>query len=530
MMITSEISSLIKVSVGLVLCFVVLKWLWKLLDGFWITPKRLEKCLKRQGLIGNSYKFLVGDLKENSKLRDQAKNKPLPFTHDYFSRIQPLLHKLLQTSEKSCYTWMGPVPTVLITEHELIRDVFTRMNLFKKPKLNYLVEILFSGLVRYEGEKWAKHRKIVNPAFHMEKLKFMLPAFQTSISEELEKWEGLVTKTGSTEIDVWPSLLSITADGISRAAFGSSFQDGRKIFDLITEQKEIVMSNIKYSFIPGWKYMPTKANRRLESIHKEIQDLLNGIIGRRKKAMEEGEPAKDDVLGILLESNFREAKLMKTQNVGGKKQYALSFPEMVEECKLFYNAGQETTAVLLVWTMILLGKHQDWQAQAREEVLATFGKNKPDFDGLNNRLKIVTMILYEVLRLYPPVGATSRRLYDRETKLGDLTVPPGVVLSVSILHAHLDPKVWGDDAKEFNPERFSQGIAKATKGTNAYLPFGWGPRICIGQNFALLEAKMALAMILQCFSFELSPSYIHAPTSLTALTPQHGAHLILQRI
>ena len=66
---------------------------------------------------------------------------------------------------------MGPVPTVLITEHELIRDVFTRMNLFKKPKLNYLVEILFSGLVRYEGEKWAKHRKIVNPAFHMEKLK-----------------------------------------------------------------------------------------------------------------------------------------------------------------------------------------------------------------------------------------------------------------------------------------------------------------------------------------------------------------------
>ena len=108
--------------------------------------------------------------------------------------------------------------------------------------------------------------------------------------------------------------------------------------------------------------------------------------------MEVGEAAKDDVLGILLESNFREAKLMETQNVGGKKQYALSFLEMVEECKLFYNAGQETTAVLLVWTMILLGKHQDWQAQAREEVLATFGKNKPDFDGLNNRLKIVSIL------------------------------------------------------------------------------------------------------------------------------------------
>ncbi|KMT12323.1 hypothetical protein BVRB_5g102650 [Beta vulgaris subsp. vulgaris] len=244
--------------------------------------------------------------------------------------------------------------------------------------------------------------------------------------------------------------------------------------------------------------------------------------------MEAGEAVKEDLLGIMLDSNYKEIQQSK---IGSNKQHlAMSSQEIIDECKLFYLAGQETTSVLLTWTMILLSKHQDWQTRAREEVLATFGNNQPDFDGLNNRLKIVTMIIFEVLRLYPSIVATSRRIYDCETKLGNLSIPPGVVVSVSILHAHLDPKVWGSDAKEFNPERFSEGIAKATKGSNSYFPFGWGPRICIGQNFALIEAKLALSMILQRFAFELSPSYTHAPTSLIALQPQNGAHLILHRL
>lgn len=140
------------------------------------------------------------------------------------------------------------------------------------------------------------------------------------------------------------------------------------------------------------------------------------------------------------------------------------------------------------------------------------------------------MILNEVLRLYPPVCTITRKNFNHDVQLGNLTVPRGAMVTMSAYRIQRDPKIWGDDAKEFNPQRFSEGVAKATKGNIAFFPFGWGPRICIGQNFALIEAKMAVSMVLQRFSFELSPSYTHAPTTILTLQPQQGAHLIIHKL
>jgi cytochrome P450 len=141
----------------------------------------------------------------------------------------------------------------------------------------------------------------------------------------------------------------------------------------------------------------------------------------------------------------------------------------------------------------------------------------------------VNMILLEVLRFYPPLPLIDRAV-NKETKLGNLTIPAGVVVTLPTILVHCDYELWGDNAKEFNPERFSEGVSKATRGKLSYFPFGGGPRICIGQKFGMMEAKMALSFILQHFSFEMSSSYAHAPITVITLGPQFGAHIVLHKL
>ncbi|XP_021733658.1 cytochrome P450 CYP72A219-like isoform X1 [Chenopodium quinoa] len=510
-----------------VVCVLVVTVLIKVVNWVWLRPKKLDKLLRQQGFSGNSYRLLFGDLKDFASMRTLALKTPMTsFSDDHYSRVEPLRHHHLTTYGKDYFLWFGPVPMINISKPEMIRESLTKMHEFRKTKVNPILKKLVPGLSNLEGEKWVKHRRLINPAFHMEKLKLMLPAFHDSCAEIINKWEMVVAEKGSGEVDVWPDLVKLSADVISRAAFGSNYEEGQRIFELLKDQADLALLMIQSVYIPGERYIPTARNRRFKETEDKIHTSLRTIINKRKEAIEAGEEAKSDLLDILLNSNYTE--MQQAVGDGKFRHVGMSIEEVIDECKLFYFAGQETTSALLVWTLILLSKHQDWQARARDEVLQTFGDTVPEFDGLNH-LKTVTMILYEVLRLYPPVPRVTRQIY-KSTSLGELSIPSGTLISFSMHSVHRDHEIWGDDAQEFKPDRFAEGISKATKGNNSFFPFGWGPRICMGERFAMLEAKMALSMILQRFSFELSPSYVHAPTTVLFLQPQHGAQIILHEL
>ncbi|KAK4714492.1 hypothetical protein R3W88_020399 [Solanum pinnatisectum] len=462
---------------------ILLVYTWKVLNWAW-----------QRGLKGNPYKLLYGDLNELTKSILEAKSKPINFSDDIAQRLIPFFLQLHQ--QKCSFVWLGPYPTVLITYPEHVKEIFTKNYVYVKQRhANPMTKLLADGLSTIDGDKWAKHRNIINPVFHVEKLKHllvfhlqhMLPAFYVSCSVMLSKWEEIVPKGRSFELDVWPDLQIMASEVISRTAFGSSYEEGRTTFLV-------------------YRFLPTKRNKRTLEIEKQVQTTIRHIIDKRLRAMEAGETSNDDLLGILLESNMKEIEQH------GSKDFGMTTVEVIEECKLFYFAGQETTSVLLVWTMILLCLHPEWQVRAREEVSHIFGNNKSDLEGLN-RLKIAMMILYETLRLFPPLPVFGR-VNKEEVKLGELNLPAEMPIIIPAILVHYDKEIWGEDRKEFKPERFSEG----------------GPGVCIGQNFAMMEAKMAIAMILQRFSFELSPSYTHAPFAIVTIHPQYGAPLLMRKL
>ncbi|KAL9145717.1 hypothetical protein ABFS82_13G061800 [Erythranthe guttata] len=496
----------------------------KFVNWVWIKPKKLEKLLRKEGLNGNPYKLLLGDMKQLISVMKEEQPKSIQFSDHLLPHILPHYHHNRTKFGENSFMWVGPSPKLIIADPQLMKEILEKPNVFQKPHPDPIGETIAGGLVVLEDEKWTKHRRIINPAFHMEKLKKMVPAIRLSCSNMLDQWEASFAGSDeSKEIDVWPYLQNLSGDVISRVAFGSSHEQGVRIFELQKDQVKLALELLKFMFVPGWRFVPTKANRRMKAISKEIQSLLRDIINQREKAIEDGEVIGEDLLGTLMESNLREI-----DENGSKKNMGMTIEEVINECKLFYFAGSESTSGLLMWTMVMLSKNQEWQARAREEVLQIFGNKEPTFDGLN-RLKIVTMILNEVLRLYSPAPLISRAP-AKAVKLGNINLPVGVDLLLLIGLVHHDPKIWGDDANEFNPERFSEGISGATKGQFSFLPFSLGPRICIGLQFAMTEAKLAVSMMLQRFAFELSPSYLHAPFPILTLQPQYGAPLILRKL
>ncbi|KAI3452927.1 hypothetical protein Pfo_009590 [Paulownia fortunei] len=511
-----QMTILVKIVILLVisLFIYVLLTLIGLLQKVWLNPIRVQYLMRSQGIKGPSHKFLHGNTKEIINMRRETMGKAMDdISHNIFPRILPHVHSWANLYGANFLNWYGPQAQLVVTEAELVKEILNNKD-GNYPKIDlegYAKKLLGDGLSSSKGKKWAKMRKITNKVFHAESLKNMIPAMITSVETMLEKWKEYESK----EIEVFEEFRILTSDIISKTAFGSSYLEGKNIFDMLMKLTLIVSRNAHKIKFPGMsRFLTSNDDLESEKLEQGIRDCIVQIITKRE--MEES--FKTDFLGKLLEAN---------QDTDKNKR--MSVEDIVDECKTFYFAGHETTTSLLGWTTLLLAVHQEWQEKARKEVTDLFGQMNPNADGIA-RLKIMNMIIEESLRLYPPVPAIKRKV-DKQVKLGKLTLPPEMELYISPLALHHDPSIWGEDVHIFRPERFAQGIVKATNNNPvAFLPFGSGPRTCVGLNFAIIEAKIALSMILQRYRLILSPTYTHSPIQLFMIRPEHGVQVILQKI
>ncbi|KAK6138709.1 hypothetical protein DH2020_027549 [Rehmannia glutinosa] len=331
---------------------------------------------------------------------------------------------------------------------------------------------------------------------------------------------------GKGVVDVLHYLEDYSGSVVTHSLFHTTFDDEmRRNFHYLRDLTIMTDTASKPFMFPGAEYLPSETKKKAKEMEKEVRQSFTKMIDQRLKNRQAGEPdaADHDLFDLFLD------ELYEDKNKLSSRERKRIIDEAIAQTKLFYFAGYDTTSNLLVWTMITLAIHQDWQARAREEVFQVLGNNNTlTSDGLS-QLKLLNMILHEVLRLYPPIMELSR-VVEEETQLGSLRIPKGVLLQLPITLLHRRPEIWGKDALEFRPDRFSEGVLKAANGQAAFMPFSWGPRICIGQNFAMMEGKAFMAQLLRTFTFELAPTYKHAPYAAFTIQPQFGAPLLMRKI
>ncbi|XP_022764621.1 cytochrome P450 714C2-like [Durio zibethinus] len=492
----------------------------RLFEALILKPERLRSKLRKQGIQGPRPSILLGNISEMKKIQSNVSKLSREgegvIVHNSFSAVFPFLDQWRKQYGSRFMFSLGNIQILHITDPDVVKEIIicTSMDLGKPSyQRKESGPLLGQGILTSNGEIWARQRKILAPELFMDKVKRMMNLMAESSVTLVESWNSKIESEGGVaDIMIDDYMRSFSGDVISRACFGSNYSKGEEIFLKLRALKETMSKKTLLGGIPGIRYLPTKANREAWRLEKEIRGLILKVVKERKETKSE-----KDLLQMILES--------ATSSDLGKTE---TDRFIVDNCKNIYLAGYETTAVSATWTLMLLASNPEWQDKARAEVLEICGGELPDADMLR-QMKILTMVINESLRLYPPVPIMSRELLGN-MKFGDIHVPKGVTVWTLALALHQDPDIWGPDADIFNPERFANGVAGACKLPHVYMPFGIGPRICLGQNFAMAELKILLALILSNFKLSLSPKYIHSPTIRLATEPEHGVNLLLKKL
>jgi enediyne biosynthesis protein E7 len=396
-----------------------------------------------------------------------------------------------------CYT-AGGETGYLINRPELARHVLkdNTANYTKDgtPDLIMLRPLLGNGLLTSEGDDWARQRHMCAPAFRRSQVENFDSVITSAAQGLLERWRPAIT--AGTPVRVDHDMTALTLVVVIAAMFGADFAGigegfGRAVDavnDFIGHYLPDDDSRSPDAAIAQARY--ARASGFLDRVARTI------IMARRSGAGAE----RDDLLAALLVSSA-----------------GVSDTELRDQVLTIAMAGHETTAKSLTWTLYLLDRHPQVAARLAEEVDAALGGRLPTAADLP-RLAMCRQVIEEALRLYPPVWQITRHALGPD-RVGPYDVTPGALIAISPYLLHRHPGYW-DEPDAFRPERFATG--SADRPSHLYLPFGGGPRVCIGQHFALVEATLVLATLIREVRLEVVPGFTVEPEALVTLRPRYG--------
>ncbi|MEM1275131.1 MAG: cytochrome P450 [Pseudomonadota bacterium] len=371
--------------------------------------------------------------------------------------------------------------------------------------LRLLRPAIGDSLFNADGAHWRWQRRAAAPVFQHRNLIGLAPYMTAAAERTVRRMEAYV----GAEKDVYEDMVAVTFDVISDVAMsGNKAIDRGAVSASVTKYIETVgrVSLFDVLALPDWIPRPSHLFNRAGI--SQMQKLMDGVIAERAEA-----PRRDDLMSLMLE-----AEDAKT----GRK---MTPEELRDNMLAFLVAGHETTALALAWSLYLVALDQRVQDRLAEEARAACGQGPAEGSHLD-KLGYHRQVIEEAMRLYPPAGMLSRdaqtadELCGREIRKGDT-----VILPIYALHRH---RLWWENADQFNPENFAPSKSK-DRSRYLYLPFGAGPRICIGMNFAIIEAQIVLASLMAKFRVTPVPGKVPTPEMVLTLRPGGGVPLRIDR-
>ena len=401
----------------------------------------------------------------------------------------------------------GTTSSYLASHPEYVKHILQENNKnYTKQSFDYqlLKWVVGEGLLTSEGDYWLRQRRLIQPAFHRKRIHGFGRLMTETTLEMLDRWDA--PKYQQQAFDVSKEMMRLTLAIVGKALFS---QDISQEADIVGQSFTTANQRISGYFrqtIPIPLSWPTVSNRKFHAALAEMNRVVTEIIRDRQEALQAGEEVPDDLLTTLLEA--------RTEDTGS----AMTEQQLRDEVITLLLAGHETTANALSWTWYLLSKTPAVTKQLNAELEDVLQGRTPTIADLSD-LTYTGMVIQEALRLYPPAWIISRKSLEEDV-LGNFLLPPGSRVSVSPYVVHRHPLFW-ENPQGFDPQRFSSERSEG-RHSFAYFPFGGGPRLCIGRDFALTEARLVLATVAQRYQLNLEPGYPVQTEPLITLRPKNG--------